>query len=286
MNWISIDQERCDGCRLCVVRCPRCFSEQNGVIVGQADIDNCNLCGHCIALCKAQAITHEKMDMSNFPEANPDANFDTETFIQFIRNRRSHRHFKNTAIPRGNLETLIDSCRYAPTGSNLQNVEIMVLQDRDTIKKLSNLTVDVFARFGEQAKKAIEQMKADGGEIPETVLRGKMYGERLQESREAGLDPIFHRSPVVMIFHAPKLSGSPKDDCVIASTTVSLLARTMGIESTYIGLFVTAAKDDPKIRDELQLPRDNEIYSVLIMGYPRLKFSYTVDREPIKTRWE
>jgi hypothetical protein len=54
----------------------------------------------------------------------------------------------------------------------------------------------------------------------------------------------------------------------------------------YIGLFVGASKDNPEILGELQLPPDNEIYSVLIMGYPRLKFHYTVDRKPIKTRWE
>lgn len=286
MNWISIDQEKCDGCKFCVVRCPRCFSKQDGIIVAQADIDNCNLCGHCLALCKHQAIAHEKMDMNNFPEVDSDANFDTKTFIQFIRNRRSHRHFKNKAIPKEDLETLIDTCRYAPTGSNVQTVETIVLQDQDRIKKLSDLTVDVFAKFGEQAKKDIERLKGDGKEIPETVLRGKMYGERLQESREAGLDPIFHRSPVVMIFHSPKLSSAPKDNCVIASTTLSLLARTMGIESTYIGLFVGASKDNPEILGELQLSPDNEIYSVLIMGYPRLKFHYTVDRKPIKTRWE
>jgi hypothetical protein len=39
------------------------------------------------------------MNMENFPAVNEEANFETGKFIQFLRNRRSHRHFKNKAIP-------------------------------------------------------------------------------------------------------------------------------------------------------------------------------------------
>jgi hypothetical protein len=37
---------------------------------------------------------------------------------------------------------------------------------------------------------------------------------------------------------------------------------------------------------ELGLPPRHQVYSVLIMGYPKLKFLRTVDRKPMKTRWE
>lgn len=285
-NWLSIDQEKCDLCNFCVVRCPHCFRKTDGMIVAQADVFNCNLCGHCISLCKPMAIVHEKMAMDNFPESNKDYNFATSEFIQFIRNRRSHRHFKNKAISKQDLETLIDTCRYTPTGSNVQTVEIIVLQEQTKIKKLSDRTVDVYIKWGGQAQKKIKQLKSEGKNIPETLLRTKMYGERLRESREAGLDPIFHKAPVVMIFHSPVQTSTPKDNCVIASTTLSLLARTMGIESTYIGFFVGAAKDNQSILTELQIPEDHELFSVIIMGYPRLKFHYTIDRKPIRVRWE
>ena len=66
MNWISINPEKCNRCKLCVLICPRCFSEESEIILAQADITNCNICGHCIALCKSQAITHTQMNMENF----------------------------------------------------------------------------------------------------------------------------------------------------------------------------------------------------------------------------
>ncbi|MCP4673657.1 MAG: hypothetical protein GY857_20410 [Desulfobacula sp.] len=61
---------------------------------------------------------------------------------------------------------------------------------------------------------------------------------------------------------------------------------TMGLESTYIGLFEKAAQDGNKINKELELPFDHQIYSVLILGYPAFKYLRTIDRTPIKIRWE
>ena len=285
MNWISIDQELCNGCKFCIVRCPRVFSKVEDEIFGQADLENCNLCGHCMALCEPQAITHSLMDMGNFPIMNPEANFETKEFAQFIRNRRSHRNFKNKAIPQEDLETLIDICRYAPTGSNVQTVELIVLQDKEVIKKLSDQTVDAFVAFSQSAKQKIAELKAEGKNVSEALLRSQLYGVRLNEARDAGLDPIFHKSPVVKIFHSPSDSSAPKDNCVIASTTVSLMARTMGIESTYIGLFEMAARGNQQMHALLDIPAGHEIFSVLVMGYPRLKFHYQVDRKPINVSW-
>jgi nitroreductase len=269
-----------------MLRCPRVFSKVNGEIIAQADENNCNICGHCISLCKSRAIVHSEMDMANFPEANGDAHFETGKFIEFIRSRRSHRHFRNKTIPRADLERLIDACRYAPTGGNAQAVEIIVLENRDKIKRLSDYTVDFFINAGNEVQRLIEQSAAEVKELPAGLARVRQYGERFKLAREAGQDPIFHNAPVILIFHAPQDRGAPKDDCVIASTTLSLLARTMGIESTYIGLLVSASQGKREIHAELQLPDGNEILSVLIMGYPRLNYYYAVDRKPIRTRWE
>ncbi len=285
MSWITIDETRCNLCGLCVVRCPSVFTKVDGRIVAQADEENCNGGGHCISLCEGGAIVHSELDMTNFPPAFEDANFETEQFVRFIRNRRSHRHFKRKPIPRPDLETLIDAVRYAPTGGNAQAVEIIVVENKDTMKRLSDDTVDFFINAGNKARELIAQLTTEGKEAPESLVRTRRYGRRFKEARDAGLDPIFHAAPAVLIFHGPREKVSTKDDCVIASTTLSLLARTMGIESTYLGLLVIAAGETRSIRSELRLPPGNDILSVLIMGYPRLTYRYNVDRRPIQTRW-
>jgi nitroreductase len=105
--------------------------------------------------------------------------------------------------------------------------------------------------------------------------------------RAVGMDVVFRKAPCVMIFHAsPRKATTPKDDCVIAAQTVSMLATTMKLETCYIGLFTAAANAHPPIMQELRLPDDHKVYSVLILGYPKLKYLRVVDRKPIRVTWE
>jgi len=287
-SWITIDKDKCNSCGICALRCPRCFLKQGDEIIAQANSDSCNLCGHCVALCPTDAIIHKRMDMANFIPVADTQPFETDAFIQFIRERRSHRYFKDKKVPKHILEKLIDICRYAPTGGNVQTVEIIVVQDPERRQKFSDMTVDFFAEIGAGAEKTLEDMDIkDGTTSPEieTLRVLAQYKSRLHMAREVGFDPIFYKAPAVIIFHSHTQTRTPKDNCVIASTTMGLAARTMGLETTYIGLFEMASKSYQPLVEELNLPPGHEVFSVLIMGYPKLKFLRTTDRKPIKTKW-
>jgi nitroreductase/NAD-dependent dihydropyrimidine dehydrogenase PreA subunit len=289
MSWVSIDYEKCTNCGICVLRCERCFTQTEDTVMVQADENCCNLCGHCVSLCPTGAIVHHTMDMGNFPYTGEPVTFTPEEFIQFIRERRSHRHFAKKPIPRKLLEQLIDAVRYAPTGSNEQNVEIMVVENPDRIRRLSELTIEHFDRVGSGYAEQLERIHKGAEETPENISvmeKVVRYRERFILAREKGLDPIFYNAPAVIIFHATIHGTTSKDNCVIASTTMGLLARTMGLETTYIGLLEIAARSCQPLIDELSLPKGNRVFSVLIAGYPRLRYLRTIDRRPIKTRWE
>ena len=289
MSWVSIDYDTCTNCGICVLRCERCFTQKKDTVAVQADENCCNLCGHCISLCPTGAITSNKMDMGNFPDIIEPITFKPEQFMQFIRERRSHRYFTKKRIPRKLLEQLIDTVRYAPTGSNDQNVEIMVVENPERIRRLSELTVDHFDCVGAGYASQLERIRKGEEDVPENLSvmeKVVMYRERMLLARGKGLDPIFYRAPAVIIFHSTIHGTTSKDNCVIASTTMGLIARTMGLETTYIGLLEIAARSYQPLIDELSLPKDNRVFSVLIAGYPKLRYLRTVDRRPIKTRWE
>ena len=55
---------------------------------------------------------------------------------------------------------------------------------------------------------------------------------------------------------------------------------------TYIGLLETAARSYPPLAEAIGLPEGHEIQSVLILGYPKLKYLRLVDRKPLSVRWE
>jgi nitroreductase/NAD-dependent dihydropyrimidine dehydrogenase PreA subunit len=289
MSWVSVDHDKCNRCRICVQGCPRCFWMNGDEIAVEADEKCCALCGHCVSLCPAGAITHHEMDMDNFKDISKEEMIKTDEFIQFIRERRTHRHFTEKKIPKKDLEKLIDSVRYAPTGGNDQTVEIIVVQDPERRKRLSDLAVDHVAAVGAELAKKLEELKAGNKGAPKEMLQiEKMvkFREFLVQARKAGHDPVFYSAPAVVIFHSTVQTVTPKDNCVIASTTMGLLARTMGLETTYIALFENACKAYPPIRDELELPEGNQVFSVLVIGYPKFKYYRTVDRRPIRTRWE
>jgi nitroreductase len=258
-------------------------------IAVEADEKCCALCGHCVSLCPAGAIVHHKMDMGNFKDVSQREIIKTDDFVQFIRERRTHRHFTKKKIPKKDLEKLIDTVRYSPTGGNDQTVEIILIQTPERRRRLSDLTVDHVAAMGVELAKKLEELKAGNKGTTEEILQiEKMvkFREFLVQAKKTGHDPVFYDAPAVAIFHSTVRTVTPKDNCVIASTTMGLLARTMGLETTYIALFENASKASQPIRDELKLPEDNQVFSVLVIGYPKFKYYRTVDRRPIRTRWE
>ena len=289
MSWVSVDQDKCTSCGLCVTRCVRCFTDHDGEILADANADNCNLCGHCVALCPTSAIEHHQMDMSGFVEYAQTAAIDTTTFIQFLRERRSHRHFKDKPVSRKTLETLVDICRYAPTGSNVQDVEIIVTRDQEKIKLYSDLTIDCFLTLVEPAREKLQELEAAGKQDTNEYLfyqRNMERGRLFELARNAGFDPILHKAPAVMVFHSPSITSTPKDNGVIASTTAALTARTMGLEACYIGLMEFAANGYAPLTQALDLPQGHQVYSIIILGYPKLKYLRAVDRKPMAVRWE
>lgn len=289
MSWVTIDRDSCSDCGLCAVRCIRCFSMRDGEATVDATEENCNLCGHCVALCPTDAIVHHEMDESNFMPVDHELTFDTDDFIHFVRKRRSHRHFNKKEVQRRDLEKLADVCRYAPTGSNRQTVELKIIQDPEKIQRLSHLTMDYFIDLIDRIQAQVEQLEADGKEVPDSLrdlhaLFSRYEGMKI--ARKIGLDVIFYEAPVVIVFHSSNAATTPKDDCVIAAQTVNMTAMTMGLECCYIGLFTNSSGAHPPIQGELSLPQGHKVYSTLILGYPKLKFMKTVDRKPIQVTWD
>jgi nitroreductase len=198
--------------------------------------------------------------------------------INIIEGRRSHRSFNDKKVTKGTIHILLDIVKYAPTNSNSQDTKIIVLRNENIIKNISNLTVDQYKR------KSYEQKF--GKHLSEKWAE---YGDPLVKSRDKGFNPIFYKAPVVLIFHATKEKLMKKDNCVIASTIVSLAAREVGLETSYMGLFELVCNDinsweSISIHKELNIPETNQIYCALIMGYPKKKLD-DIKRKPVDITW-
>lgn len=123
---IRVDYDKCIKCKMCIKDCfPEniTFEDEKIRIKGE-----CMMCGHCVAVCPTNAITFEGYEETkDLKELN--SKIEPETFLNFVKSRRSIRHFKDKKIDKDIIERLLEIGRYSPTGANIQDVKYYVIQD-------------------------------------------------------------------------------------------------------------------------------------------------------------
>ena len=102
----------------------------------------CMKCGHCVAVCPHGALDNSRVPQDACPEIGKELTVGTEQAIQFLRSRRSIRHYKNRPVEKGTIESLIKVARYAPTAGNSQLVQWTVFTDPAQLKTIAEQTVD------------------------------------------------------------------------------------------------------------------------------------------------
>jgi len=197
----------------------------------------------------------------------------TNDILKLIKERRSYRKFLDKQIPKKDLNQLIDIIKHCPTNRNVQDTRLTIIQDKEKIIEISNITTEFFKIQANIASQSFHKTEAEQRLID--------YGIKLDEIQSRGVNPIFYNTPVVLIFHTEKDCCQRKNNCVIASTVVSMAARTMGLESTYMGLFEYASQTYKEIWKAINLPETDQIYSAIILGYPSYKYPNDIERKPI-----
>ena len=288
LSEIRIDLETCIGCGLCSEICGRgCIVEKSGT-VEISDGQECSRCGQCIAICPSGSISPLFAPAEDFFALEQQEPVTHNQFYEFLYSRRSHRCFSKKEVSKDTLQSLADICRSAPTGSNERTLEILFITNPEKISDLSKTCVEYFkkqhAEINQKIKKMISSKKMFSTEFIFLKKRAPKI-KKLVDSWEDGRDPVFRSAPVIMIFHSTPYTSTPKDNCVIAAHTVALYARTLNIETCYIGLLEKAFWGSKAVRDALSLPGDNKLYSVLILGYPKYRFLRAVRRPPIPVKW-
>jgi nitroreductase/NAD-dependent dihydropyrimidine dehydrogenase PreA subunit len=277
MARIQVDLEKCTACGTCSTACPAIFVLE-GEKVRTFDEEHCTLCGHCLALCPVDAISIQELDPREFPEVPKDPKVSPETLAAFLRSRRSCRVFAEREVPRKALEGLIDMARYAPSGHNSQNFEFVVIHNRQMVRTLAERTAVFYGNL-------YKMLSAPGVNVP-PWLQAHMRGFRLNwEYHQAGKDRIFRDAPALIVIHALAENASSAQNCHLAMAHIMLQAHALGLGTCIIGYFTTAAERDPSIARELEIPKENKIFTCCTVGYPVLKFRKLVQRQPPSVRW-
>jgi len=245
----------------------------------------CIGCGHCGAVCPTEAIHHEGSSFDTHPTGGKAPAISPETLELLFRERRSIRIYTGDPVPEETLNRILSAGRYAPTGTNSQNVHYVVLNSADRIAELRNLTISFYDKIFSRAKGRL-------GMLFLSLIAGRRTAEFLRESlpqidyaREQmrqGKDPLLYHASALILAHAESWDPCSSFNCSVALYHCSLMAHTLGFGCCFNGYLVNAVNHAAKIKRWLGIPADHQCYSAATLGFPGIKYLRLVPRDPPK----
>ncbi|MBW1803798.1 MAG: nitroreductase family protein [Deltaproteobacteria bacterium] len=180
---------------------------------------------------------------------------DYERFLDLVKNRRSIRDFKNDPIPDGDVEKIIETARWAPSGFNSQPWEFVVVKKKELRESIIQFIADLRK---EGQSKAPPQKPAQVAPIgfanaPVLIL---LFGD-----------------PRVRPWAPPPVRANDErwNDVFISSLAIGfqylhLAAGSLGLASQWVST-VAHPKVASQIKQLLGIPPFMEIYDMMALGY-------------------
>ncbi|HIH40272.1 MAG TPA: 4Fe-4S dicluster domain-containing protein, partial [Halobacteria archaeon] len=151
MSKITINQDLCSRCNSCVEVCPAeifVSNKEDIPTVLDAVADKfCISCGHCVAICPKNAIDHKNFQEGRVTPIKQELIPSSDQTREMLRSIRSIREFKDRPVDKELIEEIIDVARFAPSSTNLQTTEYIVVQDKKVLNKIVDLTYSYLAKM-------------------------------------------------------------------------------------------------------------------------------------------
>jgi nitroreductase len=261
---------------MCVETCPAHLFVMNETVAVREE-EHCIECGHCIAICPEDAITHARLDAMEFELIDERKEISSEHMMHFLRSRRSCRVYLDREVPRDVVEKLILAGRYAPTANNSQDVAFTVVQDPARVKKIATMAAEFFGQ-------TVEMLENSPDPISPSIQK-QMRGMRLiYEYSLQGKDRVIRGAPMFIVVHAPESIAS-QANCHYALLQMVLIAEALGLGNCINGYMVAAAEYVPEIRAELGVPEGNKVYGCMTLGYAKHRFRKIPPRREAAVQW-
>jgi nitroreductase/NAD-dependent dihydropyrimidine dehydrogenase PreA subunit len=290
---IEIQSEICNGCGICASVCPNfVFERRKEGPAGESiatDPRLCVQCGHCVLYCPQNAIRHEAIPEEAIVRRS-ERNIDPSDIEKLMMQRRSIRCFKTETVPVEEIEKLIEVATNAGTASNMQSEYFIVIQDRQLINRLEEMTVDILWAKG--LKYATDSSIV--GRIlakrytPEQFTMFKRYRDLIGLRRNRGQleGMIFRKAPCLILLCGLKSESLSPVNCALAIRNMELLATAKGLGTCWAGLLVSAAgMNCRKINALLHIDDSRQIFGALMVGFPKYVPERIVRRKPREVRW-
>jgi nitroreductase/NAD-dependent dihydropyrimidine dehydrogenase PreA subunit len=270
-EFIRIDEAACIQCGACAAVCPGgllLFREGSYPRpVPRAEV-GCLRCGHCAAACPSDALVHREISLEECPPIDRQLGITPEQCEMLIKGRRSIRAYQDKLVPREVIRRLIDTARYAPTGHNAQEIEWLVVDDPQELRRLEII----------------------GGEWLRSVIRDQpqmaaaMNMEVLVKKHEKNPTTFLRGAPALVVVHAPS-SPMAVIDGSIALSYFDLFANSLGLGCCWAGFIYIMAVGFQPMKDALALPEGRVAGGCMLLGYPAVRYHRVPVRRQPKISW-
>ena len=251
MSLLNIDETKCRRDGVCVAVCPvRIIELDDSSPVPTPTLDAkalCIECFHCVAVCPEAALSHRLIGPENCPPVRPDLALSVEHVEHVLRSRRSIRAYEERKVEHDTLAKLIDIARYAPTGSNSQQVKWIVINSPGEVKRLAGFVIEM-----------MRQMVRAGH-----PLAARFPAARLVKSWESGEDLICRDAPALIVAHSP----------------------SFGLGTCWAGYLMAAIPQWPPLKEALGLSEAETSLAAMMVGYPKYRYHRLPPRNEPEIAW-
>lgn len=276
---INVDAEKCTKCGICIKNCPGYLIIDNNEIKANEDsLFGCIQCGRCMMTCPNNAISVQGEAISK--EDVIDLTQSDINFLQLqslLLKRRSIREYKQEDVPKELIEKIIEAASTSAVSIPPTEVKILVINGRDKVQQFADDVVNSFKVFF----KKVKILKLFKPFMKKEIY--KFFNEfvipltkETVKQRENGKDILLYNAPCVILFYKRNLAD--KEDAIIAATTATIAAETLGLGTCIIGSVPPTMNKNKKLRAKYGIPKDEDVSTALILGFPKEQLKKGITR--------
>jgi ferredoxin len=284
---ISIDEEKCTACGLCVSVC-KDFSLQikNGKLeVSDSPIFGCIGCGHCMAICPSGAIQIHGREISpddlfDLPDKESISSYDQ--LLGLLQRRRSVREFTDQPVDQALVSKILEAAKTSPMGLPPSDVHVLLLNGKDQVKAFAS----DFCKYLESMKWLVSKwflflMRPFWGKSNDLMFRNfvkplfKTYIANMQE----GINLVNYDAPLAVYFYATPFADPA--DPIVAATNAMMAGEALGLGTCMLGgvhPLIQSGGKAKKFRESQGIKHASREGLFVIFGHPKVKYKKGIRR--------
>lgn len=277
---INVDKEKCTKCSTCIKNCPGEYLilENNQITSAKDSFLGCIQCGRCMIVCPHNAIDVEgegisKKDITELRSTN----INYEELHSFLLKRRSAREFKEEEVSNESIEKIIKAASTSAMSIPPSEVKVLIINGKEKVQEFADDLVNSFEKILKMFKliKLFKPfMKKEKYQIFDEFII-PLIKETVNQ-RKNGKDILFYNAPAVVLFYNTDITD--KEDSIIAATTATIAAETLGLGTCFIGSVPPAVNNNPKLKGKYGILKDENISMAFILGFPKENFTKGINR--------